>query len=143
MKKLFILIASWFLSAGVYAQPGGGIPGGGPGGGISGAATTIPFKTSINGKWKFNSTSKVYYMVGVYYCGTPAAATYEQMGIFVPAAYMDATANSDGTTYTCTINTSATINGYSASTAPIVVPVNTGGYAAMSAPSDYSSTVAT
>jgi len=143
MKKLFILIASWFLSAGVYAQPGGGIPGGGPGGGTSGAATTIPFKTAINGKWKFNSTSKVYYMVGVYYCGTPAAATYEQMGIFVPAAYMDATANSDGTTYTCTINTSATINGYSASTAPIVVPVNTGGYAAMSAPSDYSSTVAT
>jgi len=141
MKKLVFSLAVLFISAAVYAQPPGG--GGGPGGTTtSGAATTIAFKTAINGKWKFNSTSNVYYMVGVYYCGTPAAATYEQMGIFVPAAYMNATANSDGTTYTCTINATATVNGYTASSAPIVIPVNTGGYSAMAAPSDYSSTVA-
>jgi len=131
------------MSATTYAQPPGGGGGFPPGGGTSGAAVTIDFKTAINGKWKYNATSNVYYMVGVYYCATPAANTYEQMGIFVPAAYMNATANADGTTYTCTINTTTAVNGYTGATAPIVVPVNTGGYAAMAAPSDYSSTVAT
>jgi len=139
MKKLVFKFLLLILSATIYAQP----PGGGSGGTTSGAATTIAFKAAINGKWKFNSTSNVYYMVGVTYCGTPAAATYEQMGIFVPAAYMNATLNSDGTTYTCTINSTGTVNGFNASSAPIVIPVNTGGYAAMAAPSDYSSTVAT
>ncbi len=136
MKKLLFHLLLLVLSASLYAQPPGG------GGTTSGAATTYAFKSAINGKWKYNSTSNVYYIVGVYYCSTPAAPTYEQMGIFVPAAYMNATANSDGT-YTCTINNTATVNGYTASTAPIVIPVNTGGYAAMAAPSDYSSTVAT
>jgi len=142
MKKIVFFFAVFFTIVGVYAQPGGG--GGIPGGGTStsGAATTYPFKTSIKDKWKYNSTANVYYIVGIYYCATPAASTYEQMGIFVPGAYMNATANTDGT-YTCTINAAATVNGYAASSAPIVIPVNTGGYSAMAAPSDYSSTVAT
>jgi len=141
MKKNVFTLVVLLMSAITFAQP----PGGGGGGGTttSGASVTIPFKTAINGKWKFNSTSNVYYMVGVYYCGTPAAATYEQMGIFVPGAFMNATLNSDGATYTCTINPTATVNGYTASSAPIVIPVNTGGYAAMSAPSDYTASVAT
>ncbi len=132
------------MSAVSYAQPPGGGGGGTypPGGGTSGAATTIAFKSVINAKWLYNSTSNVYYMVGVIYCSTPAEVTYEQMGIFVPAAYMNATANGDGT-FTCTINSTTANNGYTGATAPIVVPVNTGGYAAMAAPSDYSSTVAT
>jgi hypothetical protein len=133
MKKVVIIVVLFLTATGVYAQPGGG---------TSGAATTYPFKTSIKDKWKYNSTANVYYIVGIYYCATPAAATYEQMGIFVPGAYMNATANSDGT-YTCSINSTATVNGYTASSAPIVIPVNTGGYSAMAAPSDYSSTVAT
>jgi len=136
MRNFVFSLMLLFVSAVSYAQPPGG------GGGTSGATTTIDFKTAINGKWKFNSTANVYYIVGVYYCATPAASTYEQMGIFVPAAYMNATANSDGT-YTCTINSSTAFNGYTGATAPIVVPVNTGGYAAMSAPSDYTATVAT
>jgi hypothetical protein len=135
MRKLVFNLVLVLMSAIAYAQPPGG-------GGTSGATTTIDFKTAINGKWKYNSTANVYYIVGVYYCATPAANTYEQMGIFVPGAFMNATANSDGT-YTCTINSSAVVNGYTASTAPIVIPVNTGGYAAMSAPSDYTSAVAT
>ncbi len=75
------------------------------------------------------------------YCSSPADDTYEQMGIYVPAAYMNATANSDGT-YTCTLNSSGTVNGYTASTAPIVFPVNTSGYSAQSAPSGWSSSIA-
>ena len=105
------------------------------------SSSTYPFETTINDKWQYNSSAKVYYIVGLYYCSKPTATTYEQMGIFVPATFMNATANSDGT-YTCTINYTATINGYTASTAPIVVPVNTPGYSAQSAPTGYSSDVA-
>jgi len=136
MKKItttFILLFALFL--GVQAQPPGG-------GGSSGASTTYSFNTAINSLWQYNSSSDVYYIVGLFYVSSPADESYEQMGIFVPGAYMDATANSDGT-YTCTLNTSATVNGYTSSTAPIVVPVNTSGYSAQSAPSGYSSTVAT
>ena len=120
-------------------QPGGNPPGGGS---SSGASMTYAFETAINGKWQYNSSANIYYIVGLYYCSRPADTTYEQMGIFVPGAYMNATANSDGT-YTCTINSTATVNGYTASKAPIVVPVNTPGYATQSAPSGYSSDVAT
>ena len=106
---------------------------------VSSSNTT---SSTFNGKWQYNSSANVYYIVGLSYCSKPADATYEQMGIFVPAAFMNATANSDGT-YTCTINSTATVNGYTASKAPIVVPVNTPGYSAQSPPSGYSNDVAT
>lgn len=59
----------------------------------------------------------------------PAASEYETMGIYVPGDYMDGKENSDGT-YTCTINASKSVNGYTADTAPIVFPINTAGYSA-------------
>jgi len=105
-------------------------------------AQTYSFETPLNDKWLYNSSSNVYYIVGAVYCSTPASATYEHMGIFVPGAYMNATSNGNGT-YTCTINPTATVNGYTALSAPIVLPVNTPAYSAMAAPSGYSSTVAT
>lgn len=132
-KQILLLTVLLGLGFGCVAQPGGG---------SSGASTTYDFGTAINGLWQYNSSSDVYYIVGLFYCATPAAESYEQMGIFVPGAYMDATANGDGT-YTCTVNTTATVNGYTSATAPIVFPVNTSGYSAQSAPSGYSSTVAT
>ena len=55
---------------------------------------------------------------------------------FVPAAYMNAKDNGDGT-FTCTINNQAAVKGYTADSAPIVIPVNTPGYSAMAAPTDY------
>lgn len=137
MKKLVFNLVLLFMSAGVFAQPDGGGDGS-----SSGASTTYDFETVINGLWQYNSSANVYYIVGLYYCSTPSDKTYEQMGIFVPGTYMNATANSDGT-YTCTINSTATVNGYTSSTAPIVVPVNTAGYSAQSAPSGYSSSIAT
>lgn len=103
---------------------------------------TYSFRTPINDKWQYNASANVYYIVGIMYCATPADNTYEQMGIFVPGAYMNAIDNGNGT-YTCTINQTAIVNGYTASQAPIVVPVNTPGYAAQAAPTAYSSTVAT
>ncbi len=106
----------------------------------SDSSGTTPVTGDISSQWKYDSSSDTYYIVGIVYCDNPADESYEQMGIYVPGAYMDATKNSDGT-YTCTINSSGTVNGYTASTAPIVIPVNTAGYKAMSAPTGFSSKV--
>ena len=94
-----------------------------------------------NTKWNYNEDDDVYWQVGISYCSNPANAEYETLGIYVPAAYMDAVDNGDGT-WTCTINEEAEVAGYTASTAPIVIPVNTPGYSAMAAPTGYSSEVA-
>jgi hypothetical protein len=157
MKKLTVLLACMSLlltacdtsDSTTDAETGattinGRTPGEGrfPGGGTSGASTTYAFEKNINTLWQYDSTNKVYYIVGLNYCSNPTDASYEQMGIYVPAAYMNATPNSDGTTYTCTLNTTATVNDYTSSTAPIVIPVNTPGYAAQAAPSGSSSAVA-
>ncbi len=83
-------------------------------------------------EWKYDSSSATYYITGIVYCDNPADQSYEQMGIYVPAAYL--TKNSDGS---YAINASGTCNGYTAATAPIVIPVNTAGYKAMSPPSGF------
>lgn len=143
MKKNLLLALMMAMAICMNAQPGGdGGPGGsgGPGGGggsdSGGASTTYAYGTEISSLWQ--SGSDYYYIVGLFYCASPADETYEQMGIYVPSAYL--TKNSDGS---FSINTSGTCNGYTAETAPIVVPVNTSGYSAQSAPSGTSSTAAT
>ena len=91
-----------------------------------------------NTKWQYNEEDNVYYQLGIQYCENPADTEYEELAIIVPAAYMDATDNGDGT-YTCTLNTTAEVNGYTAETAPVVFPVNTPGYSAQSPMTEYSS----
>ncbi len=92
--------------------------------------------------WQYNSDDNVYYQIGISYCETPADADYEQLAIFVPGDYLTGTQNEDGT-YTCTVNDGATVNGYTITEAPIVMPVNTPGYSAQSALTSYSSSVST
>ena len=94
-----------------------------------------------NSKWNYNEEDGVYWQVGIAYCASPASEDYETLGLYVPAAYMDATDNGDGT-WTCTVNKETEVAGYTAETAPIVIPVNTPGYSAMSAPTGYSDEVA-
>jgi hypothetical protein len=130
MKTLVTVIFIFLISVSLCAQ------------GANETYRTYNFETPINNLWQYNSSSNVYYIVGLVYCASPANQTYEQMGIFVPGAYMNATNNGNGT-YTCTINSSGSVNGCTASTAPIIIPVNTPGYSAQSAPTAYSSTVAT
>lgn len=89
-----------------------------------------------SGKWKYNEEDEVYWQVQVQYCSNPADTEYETLGIFVPAAYMSATDNGDGT-YTCAVDKEGTAAGYTALDAPIVIPVDTPGYSAMTAPTDY------
>ena len=95
-----------------------------------------------NTKWQYNSDDDVYYQLGIQYCETPADADVEQLAIFVPGAYMNASDNGDGT-YTCTLNTSQSISGYTAATAPLVMPVNTPGYSQQDALTSYTSEAAT
>ena len=89
-------------------------------------------------KWCYDETDDVYYQLGIAYCASPADADYEQLAIIVPAAYMQATANGDGT-FTCSIDASGEVGGYTASTAPIVMPVNTPGYMAQAPMTEYTS----
>lgn len=93
--------------------------------------------TFNNSKWNYDKDNNVYWKIKVGYCSKPEITDYETMGIYVPGAYMTGTANGDGT-YTCKINTSSKVNGYTAKTAPIVFPVNTAGYSAQAAPTSYS-----
>lgn len=108
----------------------------------SAATTASPASTSgalafNNAAWNYDADNDVYWQIGVQYCTTPATTEYETLGIYVPGAYMTATANGDGT-YTATLNADGTINGFTAQTAPVVMPVNTPGYSAQAAPTAYS-----
>lgn len=93
-----------------------------------------------NTKWNYNAEDNVYWQVGIQYCSNPVDLTYETLGIFVPAEYMNATDNGDGT-FTCELNLDGKVGDYTAETAPIVIPVETPGYMAMEAPTDYVSGV--
>lgn len=87
--------------------------------------------------WSYDSTNDVYYQIGKVYVANPATTDYENLSIYVPGAYLTATANSDGTTYTATVNPKGTVGDYSGSTAPIVIPLNTPGYAAQAPATSY------
>ena len=103
-------------------------------------AATATDTTSLafdNSKWNYDADNDVYWQIGVSYCAAPQAADYETMGIYVPGTYLTGTKNSDGT-YTCKVNASGKAAGYTASTAPVVIPVNTPGYSASAAPTEYS-----
>lgn len=86
-------------------------------------------------EWLYSSDDNVYYQTGIRYCADPADESYETLAIFVPGDYFNAEDNGDGT-YTCTLSDSE-VNGYTAQTAPIVFPVETPGYAAQDALTDY------
>jgi hypothetical protein len=105
------------------------------------ATTNLPAtdaqKLTFNNKaWQYDATNDVYWQIGVQYVASPATTDYETLGIYVPGAYVTATANGDGT-YTLTVNTQGSLNGFTAQTAPMVLPVNTPGYSAAAAPTAY------
>lgn len=104
------------------------------------SAATGEVKTTLDKidmtKWQYNADDKVYYQIGISYCSTPAKESYEKLAVFVPADYFEATDNGDGT-YTCSLKSDATVGSYTAATAPIVMPINTPGYSAQKALSDY------
>ena len=90
-------------------------------------------------KWNYNADDDVYYQIGIPYCASPADESYETLAVFVPGTYLSSSDNGDGT-WSCTLS-DASLNGYTAATAPIVMPINTPGYSAMAALTDYSGSV--
>ncbi|MDE7354742.1 MAG: alpha/beta hydrolase [Acetatifactor sp.] len=89
-------------------------------------------------KWMYHADDNVYYQIGISYCETPADASYEKLAVFVPGDYFSGTDNGDGT-YTCEVNSNAKVNGFTAQTAPIVMPIDTPGYSAQAALTGYTS----
>ena len=104
--------------------------------GVSGTAATGA-QTLSNAGWSHDAVNDVYYQIGLSYVTSPAAPEYETLGIYVPGAYFTGTDNGDGT-HKVAINTSGSVNGFTPATAPIVLPVNTPGYASQKPPTQYS-----
>ena len=114
---------------------------GAEGSGVANSAGGAAIATSLtfsNAAWQYDANDDVYYQLGVSYCETPADEAYEKLAVIVPAAYMKATDNGDGT-FTCEVNKGAKVGSYTAETAPVVMPVNTPGYSAQSAMAEYTS----
>lgn len=87
-------------------------------------------------KWNYDEKNDIYYQINVSYCTKPAALEYETLGIYVPGKYFDGVKNNNGT-YNCTLNTKNQVGNYSSENAPIVIPINTPGYSAQTAPTSY------
>jgi hypothetical protein len=77
------------------------------------------------------SVHPCYALMGVTYCSNPADAEVQSMDIYVPAEYMNAEDNGDGT-FTCTPNTEAVFErdgvSYTVDTAPIIYQNTIDGY---------------
>lgn len=89
--------------------------------------------TFDNAAWQYDEANDIYWQVGVVYVANPASLDYETLGIYVPGAYLEASANGDGT-YTASIKSDAQVGQFTAATAPYVLPVNTPGFNASQAP---------
>ena len=134
-KILIIVVILLIAVAGVLAFTGNSTP---KGEGISYNATALSEKLSIDmNNWNYDETNDIYYQIGLVYCAEPEDANYESCGIYVPGKYFTSTENSNGT-YTCTLNENGQVENYSASSAPIIIPVNTPGYSSCAAPTSYS-----
>ncbi len=101
----------------------------------AGSAARTSLSTIDMSAWLYNAESDVYYQLGIPYAESSPDEACDSLAIFVPGAYFDGTENGDGT-YTCTL-TDNEVSGYTAATAPIVIPVNTPGYAAQAELTDY------
>jgi hypothetical protein len=111
------LMDQWVYIEEVEVQQGGGFAGGN-----NGEESEEPTIVQVH---------PCYALLGVTYCSNPADAEVESMDIYVPAEYMDAIDNGDGT-YTCTVNTEAVFErdgvSYTADTAPIIYQNTIDGY---------------
>lgn len=88
------------------------------------------------GAWRYDEDNDVYYQLGLAYCKSPATKTYESLAVFVPGKYFSAEKNGD--TYRCTVDEKAVVGGFTPSTAPILMPINTGTLSPQTSPTAYS-----
>ena len=81
-----------------------------------------------NNNWNYDSTNGVYYQIGIVYCSKPVNTDYQTLAIYIPKEYLTSKEASTPGKYKCEINSSGAKGDYKASTAPIVMPVETPGY---------------
>ena len=91
-----------------------------------------------NSNWSYDSENGVYYQIGIIYCTKPVNTYYQSMAIYIPKEYLTCKETSTSGKFKCEINSSGKKGGYTTSTAPIVMPVETPGYSAMRPPTSYS-----
>ncbi|MBR1777304.1 MAG: tannase [Alphaproteobacteria bacterium] len=89
-------------------------------------------------KWLYHAEDRVYYQLGIPYVSRPVSDKHQKLAVFVPEAYMSCRANGDGT-HTCSVNKNGNVAGYTATSAPVVFPVETPGYMDNPALTEYQS----
>lgn len=94
--------------------------------------------------WHYDAQNNVWYQLGCEYCTKPATATYEQLAIYVPGAYLTPKDEdtklekaSPSDTFACELATEASVGAFTAETAPIVMPINAPEYSAQLPASSY------
>ena len=90
-----------------------------------------------NSNWNFDSTNGVYYQMGIVYCTKAVNTDYQSMAIYIPKEYLTCSETQTSGKYNCEKKTSGKKGNYTTSNAPIVIPVETPGYAAMKAQTEY------
>lgn len=86
--------------------------------------------------WKHDEENGVYYQLGVPYCLDPASKTYESLAIFVPETYLAAVDEDNPKLYE--VDPTAKVGGFTAKTAPVVMPINSGTLRPQTSPTSYS-----
>lgn len=125
---ILLIIVGGFLAFGDNSSKGEG---------ISYNESSLSEKLSIDmNNWNYDETTDIYYQIGLVYCADHEDTNYESCGIYIPGKYFNGQKNSNGT-YTCTINDGGKVGNYTASSAPIVMPVNTPGYSSCAAPTSF------
>ncbi|MCI1288394.1 MAG: tannase [Olsenella sp.] len=87
-------------------------------------------------KWMYDDANDCYYQLGLPYCTKPAAGNYEALAIFVPGKYFKGEKN--GSTWSCKVNPKGKVGSFTASTAPVVMPVNSARLSSEGCPTAYS-----
>ena len=78
-----------------------------------------------NNNWNYDSENGVFYQIGLIYCTKPVNTDYQSLSIYIPKEYLTSQEVLTSGKYKCEINSSGAKVGYTASTAPIVMPVET------------------
>ena len=85
--------------------------------------------------WQLDKENKVYYQLGIPYCLDPVSDTYESLAIFMPSAYLEPVDDSSKPEYV--ISETGKVGKFTAKTAPVLMPINSGNLGAQASPTTY------
>ena len=85
--------------------------------------------------WIYDEDNDVYYQLGIPYCLNPSSDQLESLAIFVPGAYFKQV--EDGRKTKLEINEEAKVGSFTAKTAPVAMPINSGNLGSQTSPTAY------